>query len=53
MRSRNKYKELHYILKNGTSDSRKGFLRNTCLAAQDKFKEYLRYFEVDFLDDNK
>lgn len=25
-----------------------GFLRDTCLSAQDKFKEYLKYFEVDF-----
>ena len=25
-----------------------GYLRDTCLAAQDKFKKYLEYFKIDF-----
>ena len=29
-------------------DNEKGFLRDTCLTAQDRFKEYLRYFKIDF-----
>lgn len=30
--------------------SEKGYLRNTCLAAQDKFKQYLDYFRVPYTD---
>lgn len=26
----------------------KGYLRDTCLTAQDRFKEYLKYFRIDF-----
>lgn len=28
--------------------SERGYLRDTCLNAQDQFKEYLRYFRIDF-----
>ena len=28
----------------------KGYLLDTCLSAQDKFKEYLKYFKVPFDD---
>lgn len=40
-------KELHLILKNSTSDSRKewnnekGYLIDTCLTVQDRYKAYL------------
>lgn len=30
--------------------SEKGYLRDTCLAAQDKFKQYLDYFRVPYTD---
>ena len=26
----------------------KGYLRDTCLTAQDRFKEYLKYFRIEF-----
>ena len=29
-------------------DSEKGYLLDTCLAAQDKFKQYLEYFKVPY-----
>ena len=28
--------------------SERGYLRDTCLTAQDKFKEYLKYFRIKF-----
>lgn len=31
----------------------KGFLRDTCLTAQDKFKKWLDYFRVEYQEENK
>lgn len=31
-------------------NSEKGYLRDTCLAAQDRFKKYLDYFKVPYVD---
>ena len=29
-------------------DNEKGYLRDTCLIAQDKYKRYLDYFEIKY-----
>lgn len=31
-------------------DNEKGYLTDTCLSAQDKFKKYLEYFKVPYID---
>lgn len=30
-------------------DNEKGYLRDTCLTAQDRYKQYLDYFEIKYL----
>ena len=29
-------------------DNEKGYLRDTCLTAQDRYKQYLDYFEIKY-----
>ena len=33
--------------------SEKGYLRDTCLMAQDRFKQYLDYFRIKYEEKNK
>lgn len=44
--------DLKFFYYRGLSEwnNEKGYLRDTCLAAQDRFKKYLEYFKVPYID---